>query len=109
MLAARKVAVQLFFWRYMSTSTDIGSSADSRPLGATSGTANYTSDRPAHVEPRRSTETKASFKTTELMVFIAAVAGVLIASDLVGGTHTHGDYFRANTAWLYIGSWPSVT
>ena len=50
----------------------------------------------------RSTETKKSFRTTELMVYIAAVAGVLIASELVGTTHGHHDYFRANTAWFYI-------
>jgi hypothetical protein len=58
--------------------------------------------RPAHVEPRRSTETKASFKTTELMAYIAAVAGVLIASAAVGTTHAHIDYFRADKAWFYI-------
>ena len=86
----------------MSTSTDTGYDADGRGLNGTPSTARGTSSMPAHVEPRRSTETKASFKTTELMVYIAAVAGVLIASALVGTTHTHIDYFRANTAWFYI-------
>jgi hypothetical protein len=51
---------------------------------------------------RLSTETKSAFKTTELAVYIAAVAGVLIASDVVGTTANHGDYFRADRAWLYI-------
>jgi len=51
---------------------------------------------------RLSTETKSAFKTTELWVFIAGVAGVLIASDLVGTTSDHSDYFRADRAWLYI-------
>jgi hypothetical protein len=58
--------------------------------------------RPAHVEPRRSTETKAAFKTTEFIMYIAAVAGVLIASAVVGTTHAHVDYFRADKAWFYI-------
>jgi hypothetical protein len=72
----------------MSTTTDTGYTSEGR--------------RPAHVEPRRSTETKASFKTTELMVYIAAVIGVLLASDLVGTTNAHADYFRADKAWFYI-------
>ncbi len=54
------------------------------------------------VRPRRSTETKASFKTTELLVFIAAVVGVLLASYLVKSSSGHPDYFRADKAWFYI-------
>jgi hypothetical protein len=58
---------------------------------------------------RVSTETKASFKTTELIVYVIAVAGVLIASALVG-TNSHSgvnhaataDYFRADRAWVMI-------
>jgi hypothetical protein len=57
------------------------------------------SERSRH---RLSTETKSAFKTTELWVYIAAVAAVLIASDLVGTAAGHGDYFRADRAWLYI-------
>jgi hypothetical protein len=53
--------------------------------------------------PRRlSTETKASFKTSELFAYVAAVVGVLIASQVVGSDDGHGDYFRADRAWLYI-------
>lgn len=51
---------------------------------------------------RRSTETKASFKTTELLVYVAAVVGVLIASYLVKTTSAHPDYFRADRAWFFI-------
>jgi len=51
---------------------------------------------------RLSTETKAAFKTTELWVYVAAVAAVLIASAVVGTTASHGDYFRADRAWLYV-------
>ncbi len=62
-------------------------------------TDDYREHRPA---TRRSTETKASFKTTELLVYIAAVVGVLVASYLVKATSAHPDYFRADKAWFYI-------
>ena len=63
------------------------------------GAAHYTDE----ARPRRlSTETKASFKTTEFFAYLAAVAGVLLASQLVGSEDGHGDYFRADRAWLYI-------
>lgn len=53
--------------------------------------------------PRRlTTETKASFKTTEFFAYLAAVLGVLIASQLVAAEDGQGDYFRADRAWLYI-------
>jgi hypothetical protein len=51
---------------------------------------------------RLSTETKSAFKTTEFWIYAAAVAAVLIASAAVGTTASHGDYFRADRAWLYI-------
>jgi hypothetical protein len=51
---------------------------------------------------RKSTETKASFKTTELIAYVVAVAGVIIASLLVKTTENHADYFRADKAWFYV-------
>ena len=54
------------------------------------------------LEARRSTETKAAYKTTEFFVYIAAVIGVLLASYLVQTTDAHEDYFRADRAWFYI-------
>jgi hypothetical protein len=51
---------------------------------------------------RLPTETKPAFKTTEFWIYVAAVAAVLIASAVVGTTTSHGDYFRADRAWLYI-------
>ena len=55
-------------------------------------------DRNHHVAPRRiSTETKASFKTTELIAYVAAVLGVLIASATVDARD-----FGAQEAWFYI-------
>jgi hypothetical protein len=53
--------------------------------------------------PRRlTTETKSSFKTTEMACYILAVVGVLLASYLVKHTAGHADYFRADKAWFYI-------
>ena len=53
--------------------------------------------------PRRlSTETKASFKTTEFFAYLGAVVGVLMASQFVGAEDGHDDYFRADRAWFYV-------
>jgi hypothetical protein len=52
---------------------------------------------PAH---RRSTETKASFKTTEFFAYLAAVIGVLIAAGVVDENNAGG--FGAKQAWLYV-------
>jgi hypothetical protein len=86
----------------MTTSTGTGYSAEGRGRDGAPGNASYADSTPAHAGSRRSTETKASFKTTELMVYIAAVVGVLIASAAVGTTHAHLDYFRADKAWFYV-------
>ncbi len=51
---------------------------------------------------RRGSETKAGSKTTEFIVFVVAVIGVLVASFLVSTTHAQEDYFRADRAWFYI-------
>jgi len=75
--------------------TTISSQPPSRPI------------RPA-VARRISTETKASWKTTEFWVYIAVVIGILIAAQTVGtdsgaaNSGNAGDYFRADKAWLYI-------
>ena len=52
----------------------------------------------------RGEETKPSFKTSELIVYVLAVIGVLIASNMVGdGAADNGaDYFAADKAWWYI-------
>ena len=46
---------------------------------------------------RVSTETKASFKTSELVAYVVVVLGVLIASAMVDTSD-----FGAQEAWLYI-------
>jgi hypothetical protein len=55
---------------------------------------------------RLTTETKHSFKTTEFFAMLALIAGILIASWLVGddgsGGADGGDAFPAVRAWLYV-------
>jgi hypothetical protein len=68
------------------------------PTGATSGGARERNGSPAPV--RRSTETKASFKTTEFIVYLAAVVGVLIAAAVVDESNAGG--FGAQQAWMYV-------
>ena len=47
-------------------------------------------------ETQKSTETKSAYKTTELIVYLLAVAGVLIASMIVDAS------FGADPAWRYV-------
>jgi hypothetical protein len=49
---------------------------------------------------RRTTETKAAFKTTELMAYVAAVAAVLIAALVLDANDAGG--MGARQAWLYV-------
>ena len=48
-------------------------------------------------ERRLSTETKASFKTTEFFAYVAAVVGVLAASAIVDATD-----FGSQDAWFFV-------
>jgi hypothetical protein len=58
-------------------------------------------NRPTPTTTRRVfTETKASFKTTELFAYLAAVVGVLIAAGVVDESNAGG--FGAKQAWLYV-------
>ena len=59
---------------------------------------------PLDVDRRVTRETKPSFKTTELIVYVLSVIGVLIASNVVGdgANNDGGDYFAADKAWWYI-------
>ena len=53
--------------------------------------------------PRRlTTETKASFKTTEFFVYLASVAGVLLASNILGSSQDSSDFFSGDKAWFYV-------
>ena len=53
-------------------------------------------------DTRSSDETKVAFKTTEFVVFLVAVVGVLVASALVGDSDGRGDVFLADKAWFYV-------
>jgi hypothetical protein len=50
---------------------------------------------------RATTETRPAWKTTELIAYIVAVAGVLIASAVIDQGED-GQAFGARTAWLYV-------
>jgi hypothetical protein len=56
----------------------------------------------ARIAPPRSSETKPGFKTTEFIVYVLAVIGVVLASALVSTTDAHEDYLRADRAWFYV-------
>ena len=71
-------------------------------MSATSVPTGRRSDHGAYDHPRRlSTETKASFKTTEFVAFIAVLAGILVSAAVVKATRGHHDNFTAAQAWLY--------
>jgi hypothetical protein len=53
-----------------------------------------------HRTVRHTTETKAAYKTTELIVYALAVVGVLIAAMVVDESDAGG--FGARQAWLYV-------
>jgi hypothetical protein len=50
----------------------------------------------------RPAKTKPAVKTTEFVVYVLAVVGVLLASTLVGDSDGRGDVFLADQAWLYV-------
>jgi hypothetical protein len=49
---------------------------------------------------RRSTETKAAFKTTEMVAYVAAVVAVLIAGMVLDENDSGG--LGARQVWLYV-------
>lgn len=54
-----------------------------------------------HTAHSHTTETKASFKTSEFAAYIVVFLGILIAANVIedeGGD----DFFQADKAWLYI-------
>ena len=53
-----------------------------------------------HRAVRRTTETKAAFKTTEMIAYVVAVVGVLIAALIVDEADAGG--LGAKQAWLYV-------
>lgn len=69
---------------------------------AGTSTSNRRNDPAIDSRPTRGhgDETKPSWKTTELAVYLIAVIGVLIAAQAVGDGAA--DYFAADKAWWYI-------
>ena len=57
-------------------------------------------DHDRHVAVRKSTETKAAFKTTELIAYVAAVVGVLIAGAVIDESNAGG--LGGKQVWLYV-------
>jgi hypothetical protein len=52
---------------------------------------------------RYTTETKGSFKTSEMWLTLAVIAGILISAAAIKGGDTEGtDEFIARQAWLYV-------
>src|SRR3954467_8807580 len=51
---------------------------------------------------RRTTETKAAFKTTEFFAYIAVLAGILIAGLVTSAGDGHDDRLGASAVWLYV-------
>ncbi len=60
-------------------------------------TQNASHTQNATIGRRVSTETKSSYKTTELIAYVFGVVGVLIASAMVDSSD-----FGAQEAWFYV-------
>ena len=68
---------------------------------STTNTPSYTADANARRHTTETKETTSAFKTTELIVFVLSVLGVLIAAA-VTDNGDDGQGFGARTAWLYV-------
>ena len=53
------------------------------------------------VSGRRSTETKAGFKTTEFIAYLAVLVAIVIAGAVTKAGANGNDVFRAHQVWLY--------
>ena len=60
------------------------------------------SARQTGIARRLTTETKASFKTSEFWLTIAIIAGILINAMQIDSGDSGGDEFIARQAWLYV-------
>ena len=69
---------------------------DARRVGARRGDTALAAPK----RERRSTETKAAFKTTELIAYVAAVVAVLIAGMVIDQNDAGG--LGARQVWLYV-------
>ena len=67
-------------------------------VGTRSGSSTSNRSHTVDTVRRATTETKASFKTSELWLAVAAIVGILVAAATVDGA----EGFGANQAWLYV-------
>ena len=67
-------------------------------VGTRSGSSTANRNNTVDNVRRFTTETKASFKTSELWLVLAAIAGILVAAAVTDGA----EGFGANQAWLYV-------
>jgi len=51
---------------------------------------------------RRATFAESAVKTTEVVIYLVAVAAVVVSSYLVGDVDGRGDVFLADKAWFYV-------
>ncbi|MFE6161025.1 hypothetical protein ACFQ7F_19165 [Streptomyces sp. NPDC056486] len=58
--------------------------------------------RDTYAARQTQSETKPSFKTSEMFAYVASVIAVLIASLAVGDGSDGVDRFPADQAWLYV-------
>jgi hypothetical protein len=72
---------------------------------STAQSSSQSTQRPSMLM-RLSSETKHAFKTTEFWAMVAIVAGILVASWVIGQGDGNGnpdvDAFPASRAWLYV-------
>ncbi|MDG4766983.1 hypothetical protein O7632_23210 [Solwaraspora sp. WMMD406] len=96
----------------MSTQAPTRNTAMTRPMSdQQSAGMQQMADMNAGMRPAVTpgTETKSAFKSTEFYVYLIAVVGVLLASQVISadvdgvqGTAGAGDPFPASTAWWYV-------
>ena len=59
-------------------------------------------DRVTHRARRLTTETKASFKTSEFWAMLALIVAILVSAAVIKGGDDGTDQFIARQAWLYV-------
>jgi uncharacterized membrane protein YcjF (UPF0283 family) len=56
----------------------------------------------ANFAQRLTTETKASFKTSEFWAMVVVIVGILVSAAAIHGGDNGTDEFIARNAWLYV-------
>jgi len=77
----------------------MSTSASTRGGVAGRDTNGAASGAPRTASRRLSTETKAAFRTTEFVAFLAVLAGILVAGAVVDSSDAGG--YGARQVWLY--------